>query len=57
MNTCEDIAKFLLDEERVALVPGSSFGSKDHLRISYSCSIAELEKAAERLQRGFGKLE
>lgn len=56
MNTCDDIAKFLLDEERVAVVPGSSFGSKNHLRISYSCAISELEKAAERLQRGFRKL-
>ena len=57
MNSCDDIAKFLLDEEGVALVPGSSFGSENHLRISYSCSITELEKAAERLQRGFRKLE
>ncbi len=56
MNSCDDIAKFLLDEERVAVVPGSSFGSKNHLRISYSCAISELEKAAERLERGFRKL-
>lgn len=57
MNSCDDLAKFLLDEERVAVVPGSSFGSKNHLRISYSCAISELEKAAERLERGFRKLE
>lgn len=56
LNSCDDIAKFLLDEERVAVVPGSSFGSADHLRISYSCAISELEKAAERLERGFRKL-
>ncbi len=57
MNSGDDIAKFLLDEEKVAVVPGSSFGSKNHLRISYSCAISELEKAADRLQRGFRKLE
>ena len=52
-----DIARFLLDEERVVVVPGSGFGSEDHVRISYACSMAELEKAAERLTRGFAKLQ
>jgi aspartate aminotransferase len=52
----DDIARFLLDEERVVVVPGSGFGAMDHVRISYACSMTELEKAAERLKRGFKKL-
>lgn len=52
----DDIAQFLLDEERVVVVPGSGFGAMDHLRISYACSMSELERAAERLNRGFKKL-
>jgi aspartate aminotransferase len=52
----DDIARFLLDEERVVVVPGSGFGAMDHVRISYACSMTELEKAAERLRRGFKKL-
>jgi len=52
----DDIAQFLLDEERVVVVPGSGFGAMDHVRISYACSMSELERAAERLNRGFKKL-
>jgi len=57
INSGDDIAQFLLDEEKVVVVPGSGFGSRDHLRISYACSMRELEKAAERLERGFKKLQ
>jgi aspartate aminotransferase len=57
MESGDDIARFLLDEERVVVVPGSGFGSEDHVRISYACSMTELEKAAERLKRGFAKLQ
>jgi aspartate aminotransferase len=56
MESGDDIAQFLLDEERVVVVPGSGFGSEAHVRISYACSMTELEKAAERLRRGFTKL-
>ena len=52
----DDIAQYLVDEERVVVVPGSGFGAKDYVRISYACSMQELEKAAERLRRGFAKL-
>ena len=57
MRSGDDIGRFLLDEERVVVVPGSGFGSRDHVRISYACSMNELEKAAERLDRGFKKLQ
>ncbi|MBI3585581.1 MAG: pyridoxal phosphate-dependent aminotransferase [Ignavibacteriales bacterium] len=57
IKSCDDIAQFLLHEEKVVLVPGSGFGSKKHLRLSYACSMADLEKAAERIQRGFKKLQ
>jgi aspartate aminotransferase len=56
LKSGDDIAQYLLDEERVVVVPGSGFGSKNHVRISYACSMEELEKAAERLSRGFKKL-
>ncbi|BCU81848.1 aspartate aminotransferase [Polycladomyces abyssicola] len=43
--------KALLDEEKVAVVPGSAFGSPDHIRISYATSMEQLEKALDRIQR------
>ena len=57
LESGDDIAKFLLEEGRVVVVPGSGFGAGDHVRISYACAMTELEKAAERLRRGFKKLE
>jgi aspartate aminotransferase len=56
LKSGDDIAQYLVDEERVVVVPGSGFGAKDYVRISYACSMQELEKAAERLHRGFAKL-
>ena len=56
LKSGDDIAQFILDEEKVVVVPGSGFGAKNHVRISYACSMEELEKAAERLCRGFARL-
>lgn len=56
LKSGDDVAQFLLDEEKVVVVPGSGFGSKDHVRISYACSMEDLRKAAERMQRGFARL-
>src|SRR5205809_2728674 len=35
-----DVASFLLDEARVAVVPGADFGSDAHIRMSYATSAA-----------------
>ncbi|QAS50810.1 pyridoxal phosphate-dependent aminotransferase [Halobacillus litoralis] len=43
--------KALLDEEKVALVPGSGFGSPENVRLSYATSLDQLEKAADRIKR------
>ena len=40
----------LLEKEQVAVVPGSGFGSNDHIRISYATSMAQLEKALDRIE-------
>jgi aspartate aminotransferase len=42
--------KALLDEEKVALVPGSGFGSPDNVRLSYATSLDQLEEAANRIK-------
>ncbi|MCP3030724.1 pyridoxal phosphate-dependent aminotransferase [Halobacillus sp. A1] len=41
----------LLDEEKVALVPGSGFGSPDNVRLSYATSLDQLEEASKRIKR------
>src|SRR5205085_12470628 len=55
LNSTEFCAK-LLDQEKVAAVPGIAFGADDYLRISYATSMANIEKGLERLERLSGAL-
>ena len=43
----------LLEKEKVAVVPGSAFGScgKDYVRISYAYSIKALDEALNRIEK------
>ncbi|MFB1049340.1 pyridoxal phosphate-dependent aminotransferase [Paraliobacillus sp. JSM ZJ581] len=41
----------ILEEEKVALVPGSGFGAPENVRLSYATSLENLEEAMKRLQR------
>jgi|SRR5690625_413820 len=49
--TVDEWVTALLEEEKVALVPGSGFGSPDHVRLSYAASTDALEEAAKRIKR------
>ena len=41
----------LLEEEKVAAVPGVAFGADDYLRISYATSLENLEKGLDRMEK------
>ena len=41
----------LLDEEKVAAVPGIAFGADNYIRLSYATSMTNLEKGLDRLER------
>jgi aspartate aminotransferase len=41
----------LLEQEKVAAVPGIAFGTDDYLRISYATGMANIEKGLERIDR------
>jgi aspartate aminotransferase len=41
----------LLEQEKVAAVPGIAFGADDYLRISYATSMASIEKGLDRLEK------
>ena len=45
-----EMAEYLLDEARVAVVPGLAFGNDDHIRISFACSREQLELGLDRLE-------
>ncbi|MEI4800818.1 pyridoxal phosphate-dependent aminotransferase [Bacillus sp. FJAT-51639] len=48
-ETVDEWAKALLEEEKVALVPGTGFGAPNNVRLSYATSLEQLEKALERI--------
>jgi aspartate aminotransferase len=41
----------LLEQQKVAAVPGIAFGADDYLRISYATSLANIEKGLERMDQ------
>jgi aspartate aminotransferase len=45
----------LLDEARVAVVPGEAFGTHSHLRISYATSQEQIDEGLQRLRDFFAK--
>jgi len=45
-----DYANFLIQEARVATVPGSAFGLEGHIRLSYATSMKNIEEALERIR-------
>jgi len=56
--TSDEFAMKLLEEEELAVVPGSAFGEcgEGYIRISYAYSIQELKEALSRLERFITRL-
>jgi len=49
-NNVDDFVEALLVEAKVAVIPGSGFGTPDNIRLSYATSLELLEKAVERMR-------
>jgi aspartate aminotransferase len=49
--TSSDFCARLLEQEKVAAVPGIAFGADGYVRISYATSLANIEKGLERFDR------
>ena len=50
INDDFDLAEFFLNEANVALVPGSAFGSPNHVSISFATSLENLMEAVKRIK-------
>lgn len=51
-----DIADYLLEEAKVAAVPGEDFGSNAHIRLSYATSLENIEEGCQRMRDVFAKI-
>lgn len=56
--TSEEFATRLLQQEKVAVVPGTAFGTsgEGYVRISYAYSIEDLKEALERVEHFINRL-
>jgi aspartate aminotransferase len=51
-----ELANILLEEARVATVPGTAFGAPGHIRLSYATSMAVIEQGLSRMEAAFARL-
>lgn len=52
----DEFAARILEEEKVAVVPGGGFGAEGYMRLSYATSDEVIDKGLERLARFCGQL-
>ncbi len=50
-HTVDEWVTAILEEEKVAIVPGSGFGAPDNIRLSYALSMEDIKEAAKRIKR------
>ncbi len=50
IRNSSDFANVLLDEAKVALVSGDSFGADAHIRLSYATSMENIRKGLDRIE-------
>jgi aspartate aminotransferase len=56
IETSVDFSNYLLDEEKVAVVPGVAFGTDDYVRLSYATSLENIVKGLDRIENFLGKI-
>ncbi len=52
-----DFAAYLLDEFKVAIVPGIAFGDDNCARLSYATSMENIKKGLDRIEEAISKLK
>jgi aspartate aminotransferase len=57
VNDVDDLSMYLLDEGGVAVIPGTAFGTTQHLRISYAYNMDMLKKGILRIQNCLNALK
>jgi aspartate aminotransferase len=56
LNNSLDFTEFILDEAKVAVVPGVAFGADNYVRISYATSMDDIVKGINRITEAITKL-
>ncbi len=51
-----NLAKILIEDYNVAVIPCADFGFADHIRLSYAISMEQIEKGLDRIEQFVGEL-
>ncbi|MEW6095122.1 MAG: pyridoxal phosphate-dependent aminotransferase [bacterium] len=57
INNSFGLTEFLLEEAKVAVVPGDAFGAPNYIRLSYATSLENIEKGLDRIEEAIDRLE
>ncbi|AWK50906.1 aspartate aminotransferase [Clostridium beijerinckii] len=57
INNSVDFAKVLLEEEKVAVIPGTGFGLDNYIRLSYATSMDIIENGIDRISIFLSKIK
>lgn len=57
INSSLDFSKSILEEEKVAVIPGSAFGLDDYIRLSYATSLDIIKEGLDRIEKYLSKLK
>ncbi len=50
IDTSLQLAEYLLEQGLISTVPGSAFGAEGFLRLSFACSVEDIERGVQRLK-------
>lgn len=56
INDTNSLAEYLLEEAKVAIIPGDGFGSAQNIRLSYATSMENIINGLNRIEKALGKL-
>ncbi len=57
INGSEDMSTYLLEEAKVATIPGKVFGADKYIRLSYATSVANIQKGIARIKEALEQLQ
>ena len=56
VETTDEMARILIEEYNVAVIPCGDFGFADHIRLSYAISVETIDKGLSRIEDFLSKL-
>jgi len=57
INSSSDLSAYLLEQAKVAVVPGKAFGDDRYIRLSYAISMDNIKKGLDRIENALAKLK